>query len=268
VSCVDLFYGFETFRCWNAQRPCLSAYCRHLKTQNGSDLRPNFTISVRIRIGHLAADTSILASHDPFILKFPPEITSCIFSLSMKILLYTCYHIVSRGLAICWECQHQLARSTRRLWSALSFTLGEPMKEEALPQLRAISDWLQLSASPPLTLWVASDSRISRDRSDPIIDTLSSIHSQHVGLKYPFVHLHPILVVSTSPPGNLRRLRIINTSNSSAGCSPTFSMTSRPSPTHLTTQNFPVLTIDFVCANLTFLTVKNGTFNGWMEVIR
>jgi hypothetical protein len=42
----------------------------------------------------------------------------------------------------------------------------------------------------------------------------------------------------------------------------------RPSPTHLTIQNFPVLAVDILWANLTFLTMANGTFNGCVEVMR
>jgi len=213
-------------------------------------------------------------NHDPFILKFSPEIASHIFSLSMEKWDYdptlaALYGLPTQFLlgTICrgWR---QLARSTPQLWSTLSFTLGKPTKLETLPQLRVISDWLQLSASLPLTLWIASDSRISRERSDPIINTLNtqSARWSKVFLRLPAPYFGRFR--GTSPPGNLRELRIINTSNSSASCSPTFSMTSRPSPTHLTIQNFPVLAIDFVWANLTFLTVKNGTFNGCMEVIR
>ena len=102
------------------------------------------------------------AIHDPFNFKFPPEIASLIFSLSMgdedyepdrsklrKLPTQFLLGSVSRR----WR---QVARSTPQLWSTISFTLVKE-KTNTLPPLRFINDWLQLSGSLPLNLWIIED---------------------------------------------------------------------------------------------------------------
>jgi hypothetical protein len=148
--------------------------------------------------------TRMNASHDPFLLKFPPEITSRIFSLSTKeqeddfslfrsptqFLLAT----VCRG----WR---QLARSTPELWTSVSFNLSNPTKVESLHQLQAVNDWLQLSGSLLLSFWVFWSSFAAG--SPKLHESLTpSTSIPDVGAKYTFIYLHLIFAISVAslPP--------------------------------------------------------------------
>ena len=103
--------------------------------------------------------THMNASHDPFHFKFPPEIASLIFYLSMTEqdhepsvrtlrLLPTPFLLgsVSRRLiggSASWHTRH------------LSFILDiEQTRIESLFQIQVVSDWLQLSGSLSLALYI------------------------------------------------------------------------------------------------------------------
>ena len=193
-------------------------------------------------------------NHDPFILKFPPEIASHIFCLSMTKYDYEPNHFllptpfilgsVSQG----WR---QLAWSTPQLWSTISFTLAKPPKKKT-PLLQFINDWLQRSRSLPLDVWVYDyrgyERPMSREQCGPIIEVLNQHsgrwHALYLFLSAPsFSHLF----CGTSPPSNLRSLELINHDESEL---PTFRMNSRPNPTHLTIENFPIWNIDIVWDSL------------------
>src|SRR5437016_13471804 len=73
------------------------------------------------------------AHHDPFVLKFPPEIASYIFSLSMEARDYEPSVVSLQKLptpfllaSVCRGWRH-LARATPELWSTLSLTLMKPI---------------------------------------------------------------------------------------------------------------------------------------------
>jgi hypothetical protein len=139
------------------------------------------------------------ANHDPFVLKFPPEIASHILYLSMedqgcdpnkgalkKLPMQVLLGTICRG----WR---QLARSTPELWSTPSFTLMKPTKAQGLPLLQVITDWLLLSGNLPLTLRVFDHKGIepvSRGRCEPVIDALNRHsgrwHEVFLWLPHPF----------------------------------------------------------------------------------
>ena len=218
-------------------------------------------------------------NHDPFILKFPPEIASHIFCLSMTKYDYEPNHFllptpfilgsVSQG----WR---QLAWSTPQLWSTISFTLVKPPpKKIALLQL--INDWLLRSRSLPLDLWIYDyrgyDLPMSQEQCRPIINALNQHsgrwHALYLSLSAPsfpstgsFFHLF----CGTSPPSNLRSLQLINKFNRIE--LPAFRMNSRPSPTHLTIQNFPVLNIDIMWDSLKHLKMWETSLGGSLELMR
>jgi hypothetical protein len=220
--------------------------------------------------------TQVNASHDPFHFKFPPEIASLIFSLSMTWLEHqpNCY--TSRMLPTPFllgsvnRRWRQLARSTPQLWSTLSFTLDKQTGIQSLPQ---IHDWLQLSGSLPLSFYIFNDRETklaAQEIYDPVIDALN----QHSGRWHKAVLHLPTYFFNrffgASPPYNLWDLQLVNTSilNNSRVISPIFRMNSQPSPTCLTITRLPVLRIDIGWDNLTSLTIDTATTVECIEVIR
>jgi hypothetical protein len=216
--------------------------------------------------------TSINAKQDSFILKFPPEIASHIFFLSMD----TPFHDVSKKLpmplllgSVCrgWRL---LARSTPVLWSMLSFSLAKPTrKPEGLSQLNAVSNWLQLSGDVPLILTLAvfkyleADS-VSQEECDAVIDLLNQ-HSGRWGNLLLYMPASLFLrFCGTSPPSRLCEIHLIGNCHEL----PTFKMRSRPSPTHLTIVHFPISTVDIKWNNLTFLKMTLPVLDGCIEAIQ
>jgi len=147
--------------------------------------------------------TWLNARTDPFILKFPPEISAYIFFLSMTMDTPGELHKLPMEFLLGSVCRgwRLLARSTPELWSKVSFRLAKPpRKPEGLSQLEAVSGWLQLSGDVPLTLhifkyWVPIPSR----KKDVIPLSTSSISIQDVGKIYCLMYLHPFFAVSVVP---------------------------------------------------------------------
>jgi len=217
--------------------------------------------------------TRMNTNHDSFVLKLPPEIAAHILFLSMNEQDLDPDHLTTLPTqfllgAVCrgWR---QLARSTPQLWSTLSFSLAKRTKMEALQQLRAVKDWLQLSGSLPLILGIFCYERItlaSQERCGLIIEALN----QHSGRWHKVLLQLPAPLFSrfcgTSPPSRLCNLQLVNYSSSDV-VSPPFRMNSKPSPTHLVIERFGLLAIDIVWDNLTYL-VLDVAFDGWIEAIR
>ena len=209
--------------------------------------------------------TRMNASHDPFTFKFPPEIASLIFSLSMEENDDTPLRGTLRKLPMSFllgsvsRRWRQLARSMPQLWTTVSFTLVKQRtrKKLVLPPLQFINDWLQLSGSLPLTLCIVDHtaSDFQREICRPIVDALN----QHSGRwRKASLHVDKYLLGyfrGTSPPSNLHDLEIGLQDDDEA---PTtyFSMNSRPSPTRLTIQAFRISAFDVAWGNVTCLALK------------
>jgi hypothetical protein len=216
--------------------------------------------------------TWLNAQRDPFILKFPPEISSHIFYLSMDAPTYAALEKLPMAFVLGSVCRgwRLLARSTPELWSTVSFRLAKPSrKPEGLSQVQAVSDWLQLSGDVPLTLrvfrhWVA-DSVSQEGCANPVINILNEHsgrwHKLLLDIPTPFVQRF----CGTSPPSNLCDLHVIGGYDH---VPPTFKMRSRPSPIRLTISYFPISTFDINWDNLTFLKMTLTVFNGCIEAIQ
>ena len=209
--------------------------------------------------------TRMNASHDPFNFKFPPEIASLIFSLSLEkddhdpsqsTLRKLPTPFLLGSISRSWR---QLARSTPQLWSTISFTLVKK-KTNALPPLSFIIDWLQLSGSLPLTLWIFEDAprKLRWQTCPPVVAALN----QHSGRWYKVFFQLDIKYLrhfrGTDSPSNLYDLEIINTEGSDIYDNPPayFSMISKPSPVRLTVDCLFSSGIDVTWRNVTCLTLR------------
>jgi hypothetical protein len=206
--------------------------------------------------------TRMNAIHDPFNFKFPPEIASLIFSLSLEkddyepslSTLPTPFLLGS--ISRSWR---QLARSTPQLWSTISFTLVKK-KTNVLPPLPFIIDWLQLSGSLPLTLWIFEDawSQLDWKTCPPVVDAINQHSGRwqkvvfHLDIKY-LSHFRGI-----DSPSILYNLEIINREGWDTYDSPPayFSMISKPSPVRLTIDSILLLGINIAWSNVTCLTLR------------
>jgi hypothetical protein len=220
--------------------------------------------------------TRMNASHDPFNFKFPPEIASLIFSLSMRKGDYEPNFPTLRKLPTPFllgsvsQRWRQLARSTPQLWSTISFTL---VKEEtkALPPLRFINDWLQLSGSLPLTLWITGEAKTDfpSETCYPVIDSLNRHsgrwHKLSLLLDAPYFGYF-----GTSSPSNLYDLEVIHggPTDISETPIPHLSMRSRPSPTRLTIYDYRLSAIDIAWRNIKYLMLECITSHECMEAIK
>ncbi|KIM48511.1 hypothetical protein M413DRAFT_80310 [Hebeloma cylindrosporum] len=215
--------------------------------------------------------TWLNAKHDPFILKFPPEISSHIFFHAMDASSYSDLKKVPTSILLGSVCRgwRLLARSTPELWSTLSFSLAKPSRQpEGLSQLQAVTDWMQLSGGVPLILRVFKywgGDPVSQEVWKPVIDVLN----QHSG------RWHQVLLQLPPPffqhfcgiaaPTMLYDLHVVG---SYYDVPPYFKLHSRPSPTRLTISHFPVSTFDIVWDNLTFLHMTLIVFDGCIEAIQ
>jgi len=218
----------------------------------------------------------INAEHDPFNFRLPPELASLIFSLSMGKEDYEPGHSTLRKLPTQFllgsvsRWWRQLACSTPQLWSTISFTLVKK-NTNVLPPLQFINNWLQLSGSLPLTLWITENSAFDfpRETCRPVIDSLT----RHLGRWYDvtldldqhyFNHFR-----AASPPSNLYNLEISSCEVSDIDDPPTphFSIP-RPSPTRLTLRSFPLSAIDIEWVNITCLTLAFISLDECIEAIK
>ena len=221
------------------------------------------------------------AIHDPFVLAFPPEISSQIFLLSMEKWNYKPYDAQTRNLdtilrklptpfllgTVCrgWR---QLARATPHLWTTLSLTLAKPTKI-FLPQ--AVSDWLQLSGSLPLAIWIFYkwNKPSSQEICLPVIDIVNQ-HSKR-WRKVVIRHIPPDYLnrfCGTSPPSSLYDLEVRNCRIDGPPESPLFRMNSKASPTNLIVQKIGFSANSIGWDNLLSLVMQDSTVEECMEIIQ
>ena len=209
--------------------------------------------------------TRMNASHDPFHFKFPPEITSLIFSLSTRKEDYESDFSTLRKLPTPFllgsvsRSWRQLARSTPQLWSTISFTLVK-QTTNALAPLQFINDWLQLSENLPLTLCIFEGARsnLHWKTCPPVVGALNQHSGRwhnvvfHLDIKY-LRHFR-----GTDSPSNLYDLEIINEEGWDMHDSPPayFSMISKPSPVHLTIDGLLLSGISISWSNITCITLR------------
>jgi len=215
------------------------------------------------------------AIHDPFVLALPPEISSRIFVFSMdkwddepwnhNMILRTLptpflLGTVCRG----WR---QLARSTPQLWTMFSFTLAKPTE---IILLQAVGEWLQLSGSLSLAIWIFCNRympQVSQEICVPIIDTIN----QHSG-RWRKVVLHDIpppylnQFCGTSPPSSLYDLEVIDSCTTISR--PDFRMNSKASPTNLIIQKISLSANSIGWGSLISLVMEDSTVQECMEIIQ
>ncbi|KIM38127.1 hypothetical protein M413DRAFT_30276 [Hebeloma cylindrosporum] len=226
--------------------------------------------------------TRMNASHDPFILKFPPEISSHILLLSLQEWDYDPFYECSQShdgirnelptpflLSTICRGWRQLARSTPSLWTTVSFTLEKPTK---VPLLEAIRDWLLLSGGLPLKIWISSyegKNPVSQEMYGPVINALNQ-HSgrwQKLSLCIPASYFRHFR--GSSPTSSLYDLQIINSGDlDTDGLLPAFRMNFKPSPTNLSMCSIRLSANDIGCGNLTSLSMQYMSVNDCIVAIR
>jgi len=224
-----------------------------------------------------AIQTRMNAYHDPLNSGFPPEITSHIFSLLMGKEDYEPHYSTLRKLPTQFllgsvsRWWRQLSRLTPQLWSTISFSLVK-RDTNTLPPLQFINDWLRLSGSLPLTLWITEHAAIDFpwETCHEIVDSLIQ-HSRR--WHKVSIHLNTryfSLFRGTSPPSNLYHLEVRHSGQSHSDETPAThsSINSQPSPTHLTISNYRLSAIDIAWGNIKFLTLGTITSRECMEAIK
>jgi hypothetical protein len=205
--------------------------------------------------------------HDHLIHKFPPEIASHIFIQYAP--PSVCYDKEDRSTplllgAVCRKWR-QLAWATPQLWSSLVVELTGPREHS----LQLITEWLERSASLPLTIRFDDHSNHVYDSSE--VANILNKHSARwydMHLDIPAYHLH---YLCGSSQGNiLRRLVLrhstkfpVRRSNFS-----TFSMESKPCLTDLKLLGVGLRCVDIIWNNLTVASVFDIGVDECVELIR
>ncbi|KIM38123.1 hypothetical protein M413DRAFT_30273 [Hebeloma cylindrosporum] len=211
------------------------------------------------------------AIHDPFILAFPPEISSHIFLLCMEEWDDQPHDSRNRDLilrnlptpfllaTVChgWR---QLAYSTPQLWTRLSFTLAKPTK---VPLPRVISDWLQRSGRLPLAIWIFCNGNIPREAEETCVAVVDTVNQHSARWRKVVLRNIPPPYLSqfcgTSPPSSLYDLEVRNSRTAGLRQSPPFRMNSKANPTNLIVHDIGLSAYSIGWDNLTSLVMKHST---------
>jgi hypothetical protein len=220
--------------------------------------------------------TKMNASHDPFVLKLPPEVASYIFLLSVEEWDPPDISQRSGGLptpfllgAICsgWR---QLARSTPALWTRLAFTLPRGSKmRKALPNL--VADWLERSGGLPLTLKVSYCTVYHNpppDRHGSVIDALNQHSGRWCDVEFTLPSDYVGRLCGSSPPEYLCNLSILSDDENETDKPLTFRMNARPNPMKFKIFGFLLEGVDVAWDNLVHLDLNWTTFDGILQIIR
>ncbi|KIM39201.1 hypothetical protein M413DRAFT_447164 [Hebeloma cylindrosporum] len=212
---------------------------------------------------HNALTTTRNASHDPFIHKFPPEIGSHIFRLSLPKAI-TEYQVPEKhgrwsAVTAQWSAPLKLG-SVCRSWRQIDPSMTDAMAE-ALPGL--LREWLDRSGALPLAIYVFQE-------SDPPFH--ASINTSTVALEIATGLVIDILNVHSGRWRNLyltaganicRRIfsstkpeRLVSLELSALSRDP-IPMESELTPTHVKLNNFPWTSINVRWDNITHATLSN-----------
>jgi len=222
--------------------------------------------------------TKMNASHDPFILKLPPEVASYIFLLSMGE-QDTCQIACDEEClptpfllgAVCsgWR---QLARSTPALWARLAFTLPLPSSEIMEDLLDLVADWLERSGGLPLTLKVSLPTTYDDPSPDighaSVIDALNQHSRRWCDVEFNLPPHYIGRLCGSSPSEYLRNLSISPVDDDEIHLPLTFRMNARPGPMKFTIWGFLLEGVDVAWDNLVHLNLDYTTFDGVLQVIR
>jgi len=215
--------------------------------------------------------------HDGLIHRFPPEIASHIFIQYTPPSALFNQDDGSSPLYLGAVCRkwRQLAWGTPRLWSSLLVGFcprGRYNCSNKSDLLQLVAEWLQRSASLPLTIRFDHPIQEVHQGVDGVYQNVISILNKHsekwydMHFELPACHLHRL---SGSPQGNmLRRLVLKNRHPTRDSDSSTFCMKSKPSPTDLTLMAVHLPYIDIICDNLTVATVGYMGIDECFELIR
>jgi len=196
----------------------------------------------KIHIRRRALRTVMNENHDPLIHQFPPEIASHIFlQYSPPSACFDTFDESPLYLGAVCQKWRQLAWVTPELWTSLHIRcprVGE--YDHNLPRL--VTEWLERSGSLPLTIRV-EDHWGWAEINDEVLHILATHSARWRDMHFDLSarHLHRL---SGSSEGNiLRRLALCHSYHGPSDFS-TFSMKSRPSPTHLTLQTVGLQYVD------------------------
>jgi hypothetical protein len=221
-----------------------------------------------MNIRRRAIRTAMNENHDPFIHKFPPEIASHIFmQYSPPSERFDRPHKTS-PLYLGAVCQkwRQLAWATPQLWSSFHIRVTSHPH-----QAQFILEWLDRSASLPLTIRLSSYTRHPENKDmddrDEVINLLNKYsarwHDMHVELP-----AHLLELLSGSSQENILRRLALHVFDSPPSHFSTFSMKSKPSPTELTLVRVGLPYVDIVWNNLTMASVSEISVDDCLELIR
>jgi len=232
----------------------------------------------KILVKRRALRTVMNENHDPLIYSFPPEIASHIFMQYATPSALFDRDNRSTPLYLGAVCRkwRQLAWATPRLWSSLlvGFRLRgryNCSNESDLPQL--VAEWLDRSASLPLTIRLDLSGQGFEDHGDGVYCDVINILNKHSGKWYdlhfnlPMRHLHRLH--GSLQENILRRLLLcyhrpfFEPSHFS-----TFSMIHKPSPTDLTLVAVGLPYVDIIWNNLTMASVDEIGDDECVELLR
>ena len=235
------------------------------------------------------------AIHDPFIHKFPPEISSHIFRLCFPTLDFEDLDIwnkaaaFTRVLSLGAVCQkwRQLAWATPDLWDTLYVRIP-PSPEHALvhwlPGL--LREWLSRSGMRPLTIFFRYSGHSRKqdyhrlnddflDEStaislDPAADLVIDIINFHSG-RWRNLHLDVGADIPQLFCGSIHSNQLLCLElgiNGKSFPTPKFVMKSKPFPTQLTLNSFPPTLIDIGWENITHAILCNLSVHECLAVLR
>jgi hypothetical protein len=250
----------------------------------------------KLKAKHHALGNTMNAIHDPFIHKFPPEIGSYIFRLSLPTLnfedirLWTEAMTYTRALRLGAVCRkwRQLAWTTPDLWDTLYLTIRQSMKRsvaESFPGL--LREWLSRSGIRPLTIFFRyfgsseesdyspSDDEFSDESTADTLESTTDLVIEVINLhsgRWRNLHLHvgaaDILerFCGSAPPNQLFGLEL----QVSYDISPTqkFAMKIKPFPTQLTLVNCSPTSIDIGWDNITRLELSDISTSECLQLLR